>query len=99
MLSVLRRQFCCSLFIEIVAVKVCGSFVFGEVLVSFLVMHCSRYWMLYFVFLLSCGCKCSESLPHDAVIWSAVNDYGISFPGHTHLHTVKHVLSGRSKIS
>ena len=33
------------------------------------------------VLLMSCGCKCSVSLPYDAVDWSS--DCGIT--GHTHL--------------
>ena len=33
------------------------------------------------VFLLSCGCLCSVSLPCDAVGWSVT----VAFPGDTHL--------------
>ena len=39
-------------------------------------------WLLYFkFFLISCDCKCSVALPHDAVGWSAVCVCG----DHTHL--------------
>ena len=30
------------------------------------------------VFLMSCDCKCSVALPHGAMGWSAVYDYGMS---------------------
>ena len=53
-----------------------------QYLVSILVLHSFRYgresWSLYFiVFLLSCDCKCSVSIPHGVVGWSAVCDCGI----------------------
>ena len=32
----------------------------------------------FIVFMLSCGCLCSVSLPHDSMGWSAVSDCGIT---------------------
>ena len=38
-----------------------------------------KSWLLcFFVLRMSCYCKCSVALPHDAVGWSAVGDCGIS---------------------
>ena len=53
--------------------------------VSFLVLQSSCWgrdsWLLdFFVFLMSCVCYCSLSVPHSAVDWSAVCDCVISWP-------------------
>ena len=52
--------------------------------VSFLVFQSSRWGesvgcFTFIVFLVSCGCCCSLSLPHGAVVWSAACDCGISW--------------------
>ena len=74
----------------IVAPIVCVFFcVFGPCFVvqcfgSFLVLWSSRWgresWLLYFItFLMPCGCYCSLSLPHGAVVWSVVCGCDISW--------------------
>ena len=81
--SVLRR---CSVVVDslfIVALIVCGGSVFGLCLgMQYLVyllffatilMSC----FILIVFLVSCDCLCSVLLPHDAVGWYVVCDYGI----------------------
>ena len=71
----------------IVALIVCGSFVFVpcfaiQYLLSILVLHSFAReeradCFILIVFLLSCDCKCSVYLPHGVVGWSAVCDCGI----------------------
>ena len=52
---------------------------------TFLVLHSSSWgrekavgYFASFVFLVSCDCFCSVTLPHSAMCWSAVCDCGIS---------------------
>ena len=51
--------------------------------VPFLVLQTSRWQKVascftFTVFLMSCGCNCSLSLPHGAMIWSALCDCRIT---------------------
>ena len=41
---------------------------------------CALQSMLVTLILSCCGCLCSVSLPRGAIIWSAVGEYGISWP-------------------
>ena len=66
----------------IVALIACGSFVFVlcfaiQYLVSILVREERPDCFNFIAFLLSCDCKCSVSLPHGVVGWSALCDCGI----------------------
>ena len=79
----------CRFRINIVALIVCGGFVFGpcfvtQYLVSFLVFNQLAEvgradCVALIVFLLAYGCKCSVSLSHDDTCWPALCKCGISW--------------------